>query len=62
MNHVINILQGLTELDYQVRIAVVNSVHFGVPQKRQRVIITYARGDIRLPDMPVSTTLKRDLM
>ena len=55
MNHVINILQGLTELDYQVRIAVHNSCHFGVPQRRQRVIFTYARGDIRLPDMPVPT-------
>jgi len=55
MNHVINILQGLTELDYQVRIAVHNSCHFGVPQRRQRVIFTYARGDIRLPDMPVQT-------
>ena len=55
MKHVINILQGLTELDYQVRIAVHNSVHFGVPQRRQRVIFTYDRGDVRLPDMPVQT-------
>ena len=55
MKHVINILQGLTELDYQVRIAVHNSCHFGVPQRRQRVIFTYARGDIRLPRMPVQT-------
>ena len=52
VHYAISILQGLTDLDYQVRIAIHNSCHFGVAQKRQRVIITFSRKDISLPAMP----------
>ena len=46
IHHVINLLQGLTDMDYQIRLAVHNSCHYGVPQKRQRVIITFSRGEL----------------
>ena len=55
IHHVINLLQGLTDMDYQIRLAVHNSCHYGVPQKRQRVIITFSRGDLRLPSSPIPT-------
>jgi DNA (cytosine-5)-methyltransferase 1 len=55
VHHIIKILQGLIRLKYQVRIAVLNSIDFGVPQKRKRVILTLARDDIPMPRMPSPT-------
>mmetsp|Transcript_33846 Transcript_33846/g.62272 ORF Transcript_33846/g.62272 Transcript_33846/m.62272 type:complete len:209 (+) Transcript_33846:32-658(+) len=55
VHHAINIMQGLIDLHYQIRIAIHNSCNFGAPQKRPRVIFTFARGDVRLPDMPIRT-------
>lgn len=55
LHHVVGILQGLADLDYQVRIAVHDSCNFGAPQRRRRVIFTFARGDVRLPSMPIQT-------
>ena len=59
IHYAIDILQGLIELDYSVRIAVHNCCHFGTPQKRERVIFTFARKDVRFPDMPIKTHQER---
>jgi DNA (cytosine-5)-methyltransferase 1 len=56
VHHIIQMLQGLIRLNYQVRIAVLNSIDYGVPQKRKRVILTLARADIPMPRMPSPTT------
>lgn len=55
VHHIIKIVQNLIRLKYQVRIAVLNSIDYGVPQKRSRVIITLARADMTLPRMPSPT-------
>lgn len=52
VHHIIKIVQDLIRLKYQVRIAVLNSIDYGVPQKRKRVIITLVRADMTLPCMP----------
>ena len=55
IHYAINILQGLVDIHYNVRIAVHNSCRFGAPQSRRRVIFTFSRGDTRLPSMPTVT-------
>ena len=45
------LMLGLINNGYQVRVAVHNASLFGDPQKRQRVIFPFSRGDVPLPDM-----------
>jgi DNA (cytosine-5)-methyltransferase 1 len=46
---------GFLKIGYQVRVAVHNASLFGDPQSRNRVIMTFVRGDIPLPPMPVGS-------
>ena len=55
VHHTIMMLSSLLRLKYQVRVAIHNSIDYGVPQSRKRVIITLSRGDIPLPQMPTPT-------
>lgn len=55
VSHLKEIIIGLSRLGYQFRIAVHVASNFGDPQKRQRVILTYARDDVPLPRMPEPT-------
>ncbi|KAL9184099.1 hypothetical protein ACHAXT_002185 [Thalassiosira profunda] len=55
IRHAAGIVLGLLDLNYQLRVAVHNACDFGTPQSRQRLIFTFSRWDVRLPDMPVPT-------
>lgn len=49
------IVRNLMELDYQVRVCVLNAKNYGDPQDRNRVIIFAARWDVPLPKAPEAT-------
>ncbi|KIM26988.1 hypothetical protein M408DRAFT_25007 [Serendipita vermifera MAFF 305830] len=51
------ILRSLTTLGYSVRWGVFNSVNYGSPQLRTRMIFYGSRGGYRLPDIPIPTHL-----
>jgi DNA (cytosine-5)-methyltransferase 1 len=55
VHHIIKMTQDLLRLKYQVRVAIHNSIDYGVPQSRKRVIITLSRGDVPMPQMPTPT-------
>ena len=44
--HFATILSSLAELDYRIEWRLLNAMHFGLPQNRQRVFIVGVRGDL----------------
>ena len=46
------IIKNLLELNYQVRVSLLNSCHYGDPQTRKRVFIFVAKKTSKLPEIP----------
>lgn len=53
--YLMDLVLNFLSLGYQVRLAVHDSVRFGVPQHRKRLILTIARNDTDLPSLPHPT-------
>jgi DNA (cytosine-5)-methyltransferase 1 len=49
------VVAKLLELQYQVRIMVLNAVHYGVPQNRKRMLLFASKKGFPLPQVPVRT-------
>ena len=55
--HFATILASLAQLDYQIEWRLLNAVHFGLPQNRQRVFLIGIRSDVVAKGLNGSTSL-----